>query len=319
MKPHFAIPLFLLGALAIDRAIGFVLTPVADRVVALQDPSGVAAANWVLANRQADVLIFGSSRAKHHFDPQVLDAKLGVDASNVGIQARGIRFARMVQSELLRKGTRARLFVLQLELAELFDPAPQRAVSLAPWYGRSPVVDDILEDSSQYAWLKLQSHAYRYNGKVLHMLRDSRKPSSSPTKGYVALRGSLNDFPERKGRGALHRRLEQPIPAERGQLYREFVRAAGEQGIEVAFVIGPRLRPDDPEPDSQYAAAVQFFQQLARDEGAHFLPLTDVEYPDFRQPSLYRDWLHLNATGAALLSRRLADALRQRDLPGASR
>lgn len=318
MKPQYAIPLFLLGAFCIDRALGLALDKVSDRVQAQVNPSGVASANWVLAQRDADIIIFGSSRAKHHFDPRVIDEQLATSTINAAVNARGIAYARMLQSELLRADTDVRLFILQLDLVELFEPARQRAVSMAPWYGRNPVVDEILEDSSRFAPIKLQSYAYRYNGKVLHLIQDMRKSSASPAKGYVALGGALSDIPPPLGRGALHFPNLGPIAEAAGSLHREFVRAARARGIEVALVLGPRLRRAEPEPDSQYAAAVAYFQAMAEVEGAHFIPLSDLEYPQFRAPEKYRDWLHLNHGGAVELSFLLAEELRLRGLPGRS-
>ena len=319
MKPYLAIPLFLLGAFCIDRAIGVALDRVADRVQAEVNPTALASANWALAQRDAEVIIFGSSRAKRHFDPRVIDTTLGVNSINAAVDARGIAYARMLESELLRAGGEARLFILQLDPVELFDPAPQRALSMAPWYGRSDVIDAILEDSGRFAPIKLQSRAYRYNGKVLHLLMDLRKSASSPTKGYTPLIGSLREVPPPTGRGALHERLQQPIAEARGALYRDFVRAARARGIDVVFVLGPRLRRADPAPDSQYAAAVAYFEALARAEGAHFIPLSDVEYRQFRAPEKYHDWLHLNHEGALELTRLLCAELRERSLPAPTR
>jgi hypothetical protein len=317
MKPYLAIPLFLLGAFVIDRGLGVALEQLSDRVTAADNPTGVAAGNWVLEQRHAELVVFGSSRAKHHFVPRVLERELGVATINAGIAARGIAFARMVQAEMLRRGTHARLFVLQLDPVELFDPARHRAVALAPWYGRNPAVDAILADSSRYAPIKLQSHAYRFNGKLLHLLLDLRKPPPGPDGGFVPLAGALTEIPPPRGRGALHHPLRGAIDDRRGDLHREFVRAARARGIEVVFVLGPRLRRADPQPGTQYAAAVAYFAELARTEGAHFIPLSDVEYPRFRDPGKYRDWLHLNGDGAAELSELLAVELRRRGLPAA--
>ena len=320
MKPLYAIPLFLLGALCIDRALGLTLERVADRVTASDNPTGVAAANWVLAQDDAEIIVFGSSRAKHHFDPRVLEAELGVPAINAGIAARGIAYARMVQAELLRTGTRARLFILQLDPVELFDPARHRAMALAPWYGRNPEVDAILKGSSQFAPVKLQSHAYRFNGKLLHLLLDMRKPAPGPARGFVPLAGALTEIPPPTGRGALHHEFTGTIDDRRGDLHRGFVRAARTRGIEVVFVLGSRLRGADPAPGTQYAAAVTYFRELARQEGAHFAPLSDVEFPRFREPGKYRDWLHLNGPGAVELTGLLADEVRRLvDLTGPAR
>ena len=308
MKPRYSILLFVIGALVLDRAIGLALERTTSQVMAGgQNPSGVSAINYAIRNKDIDLVIFGSSRAKFHYSPEILQAELGITSVNLARNGAEITFARLIQSELLRHATSAQGFVLQVDPMELWGPRPPRTGVLAPLYGKNAVIDRELRRASRFALLKLSSHTYRYNGEFWRLLADRRAAPPGSGRGFLTLPGTMTRVAEPKGWGSgLSKLANEGIPEHNARLHREFLEAARERDIPVLIVVGPRLRPRLPAANSQYTLAIQYFRQLAANYGAHFRHQSDIEHPEFRDPALYRDWLHLNHEGAAKLTKLLA-------------
>lgn len=313
LKPYIAIPLFLLGAVLIDRALGLALDKAFERAHYGQRSGGII--QWSLAQSDAELFIFGSSRAKHHLDPEILGDELDMRAVNLGVNGQEIHYSLMLEILLLERTDTARVFVLQVDPKELYNPEPRRALIFAPYYGRNRRVDEILHLTSKHARLKLQSKVYRYNGKLLAIVQDILRPGHDKP-GFYTLPGKLDHFPTPRGPGVLLERDGMPgIHQGVVELFAEFIRRARDKGVKVVLVVGPRLRPKTPGKGSRYRAAMDEFRRIARAGGGVFLELSEATNPEFRNPALFRDWSHLNARGAALFSRQVARAIHARVSP----
>jgi hypothetical protein len=300
-----AIAAFLVGLVAIDRGLGAVLAASHARV---RSGGEAGLVNLALSRADVDLMVFGSSRAVHHVDPSVLEARLGVRAHNAGCDGQGLLYARMLEALLLARDTGTRLFLLQVDPKDLFMAQEReelhRAMVFAPWFGESPEVDAILERRGPTTRIKLWSHTYRYNSMLLPILANLARPEPAHADGFVALGGRL-DPARHTGRDGFA--PEEPSPWMEGRL-RAFVRAGRDAGIEVAVFSGPRYRFGRPRPADE-TAALERLAALVRDEGARFLALDEQTVPALRDAALYRDPAHLNRDGAAIFSTRLAERL----------
>ncbi len=298
--------LFLLGLLLLDRAGGALLS----RLLPLADPAAVPVGKVerALARRDAALFVFGSSRAVHHVVPAVLERELGLSAHNAGAGGQGILFARGVEALLLDAGTGARVFVLQVDPKEVYELRLQRAAVLAPYVDRSPVVREIVELPGWRARAKLRSRLYRFNSAAMPLLLSVVRGRAPRGDGFEPLEGRLDpaELPRHPVLSA--HRGARPLPEAVAQ-FRAFIRAASDAGIRVAVILGPRYRGGVP-PIAAERRAIAVFRRLAAEEGARFLPLTEEEHPELRDPALYRDRSHLNREGAEVFSRILARALR---------
>lgn len=304
--PLASLALFLVVLVVLDRAGSAALAGLLPRA----DPAAVPVGKVerALARRDAELFVFGSSRAVHHVVPSVLEAELGMPAHNAGAGGQGILFARGVEALLLEAGTAARLFVLQVDPKEVYGLRHQRALVLAPYFDRSAVVREILELPGWRARVKLRSHLYRFNSSAMPLLLSAIRGSPPEGDGFEPLEGRLDPeaLPPHPILAAHAGALPDP---EAVAQFRAFLRAAAEAGIDVAIILGPRYRGGVP-PIAAERRAFGIFRRLAAEEGAHFLPLTEEEHPELRDPALYRDRSHLNREGAELFSRILARALR---------
>jgi hypothetical protein len=193
--------LFVLIGVGLDALGGAILARMQGAARAGAQAGSV---NLFLENMDRDLLVFGSSRAVYHIDPEILEAELGLTGYNGGELGQGIQYAYALAAFAVDAGTSARIFVLQVDEPNLFESQSVRLGRLMPYYGRVDVVDQMLERIGPTAQLKLGSSTYRYNSLLLPVVVDP-----------VAVRA-----------------------------LRDFLRDACAAGIETVVMMGPRWRPD---------------------------------------------------------------------------
>jgi hypothetical protein len=308
LRSALAMLCFVLGLGLLDQLAGRTL-----EAALLASPEGQSGdIERALARRDsADVYVFGSSRARRHVDPAVVEADTGCSVHNAGAHGQTLAYARMLEALLLQRGTRARAFVLQVDLGHLFIDTSPRAAIFSPYYGESPVVDAILEQTGSFKRLKLLSRTYRFNSLALPLV-GQWLGSTERARGFVPHRGAMSAeriasvappwIPPRAPGGGYA-----PLPKMERWL-REFVGDARAAGIETLVFIGPRFRgAHAPHPSERLAR--DWVERWTRQAGGTFRALDEQSDRTFLDPALYFDPGHLNARGAEHLSHLLAKEL----------
>ena len=77
---------FLIIMFILDRGFGFTMAYLQNHAKG----GYIGHHNYILNNSNEDVLIFGSSRAIHHYNPQVLLDSIGMSCYNCGQDGNGI-------------------------------------------------------------------------------------------------------------------------------------------------------------------------------------------------------------------------------------
>lgn len=309
--------LFALGGFLVDRAAGGVLGYLLSST-STGEGSGQPNALFSVA-QERQVLFFGSSRCRQHFDPAVFAEHTGLDGYNAGANGQGVHYAAILASVLAHRGTSAQLMVLHLDPDDVFAPRPARARVLLPWVDESDALVPLLEPSDRFLRLKLWSHAYRYNSMALPILRNvlfPTRPSSTGFEPRVAPRAGVGPLPEPNEEGArlvadASRRDWHP---EGRAAVRTFLASVRRVGAEAVFataplhigVRGPALVSAR---DAARERARELVAELAREEGVRYFSMDERRHPALRDPSLFNDPGHLNPSGARLLTELLAQEM----------
>jgi hypothetical protein len=292
------VALFALGLLIADRLAGALLERLARGVTTGEKIGRIQGA---LEARDREIMVFGSSRAKRHVDPAILEDTLGLRAYNAGALGQGLPYARMLEALLLERGTGAQFFVLQVDPVDLYVDRAERAGMFAVFYGESGAVDRILEARDPFARLKLLSHSYRFNSLLLSLLRHHFAPVGAPL-GFEPRFGRI-DVSRPGPDPAAGYPVGEMLPAME-QMLRDFLGDARRSGVRCLVIVTPRYRGGRPEVEWERQGWARL-KEITEQEGAHFVPL-DEGTPPFSDPELFADRAHLNARGAALLSEALA-------------
>lgn len=296
----FIILLFALFAIlaGIDIATGLVF----DKLT-LSAKRGYTGRNEFIADKLHDsVLVFGSSRSVHHYDPQVLADSLGVPCYNCGQDGMGI-ITFYGRFKLLTARYTPRLIIY--DVTTDFDLRRNDNVTyltwLKPYYNR-PGIDSIFWHVEPTERVKMLSNMFRYNGKALQIITDNKPgdDNDDALKGFVPLDGIMTYDKEEDA-------TKTQVDFDPVKLYyiSRLVKDCSAKGIRLVFAISP-LYNSVKQPDAYLAD----FLTLARKQN---VPVIN-HYYDTRfatNKNLFQDTYHMNRSGAEIYTSILAHEIKQ--------
>lgn len=296
----FIILLFALFAIlaGIDIATGLVF----DKLT-LSAKRGYTGRNEFIADKLHDpVLVFGSSRSVHHYDPQVLADSLGVPCYNCGQDGMGI-ITFYGRFKLLTARYTPRLIIY--DVTTDFDLRRNDNVTyltwLKPYYNR-PGIDSIFWHVEPTERVKMLSNMFRYNSKALQIITDNKPgdDNDDALKGFVPLDGIMTYDKEEDA-------TKTQVDFDPVKLYyiSRLVKDCSAKGIRLVFAISP-LYNSVKQPDAYLAD----FLTLARKQN---VPVIN-HYYDTRfatNKNLFQDTYHMNRSGAEIYTSILAHEIKQ--------
>lgn len=249
---------------------------------------------YVSETCDADILVLGSSRAEHHYVPEILDS-IGGLAYNGGTDGMGIVLGL---GRYLLCSERHVPKILIYEVTPEFDyldngeDGAKSLYYLRPYYERAgikPVFDKV---SPRFEQLKMFSRMYRNSSKIIGNVTDFVF-AGADNRGYVPVYGRMSDFEYKPVETA------NTLDSVKMELLEQLIAETAKRGTKLYFAISPKLFPERPKampPEYEPAAA------LARKYNVHLL--NNLFTPGLSDnPSLFDDYRHLNDDGARAYTR----------------
>jgi len=253
-----------------------------------------------ILNVRPDALIIGSSRAKHHYDPEIFEKALHMRVYNAGANGQGIPYIRAL-TDLVLKTYTPKIIILNVDASNIIYAREENEniKNLAPFIDRSDALKRILYGQDIFEPVKYLSKSFRYNSKPFAILKNLYAPEMD-TSGFSGLQRTMD--------ASLFRATPDRMPTDKLSPYagsvlllRETIRATQQSGVKVFIVNGPRWRQDNRVAHEQKPLLL-FLQRLADEERVPYFSVTIESHPQFQNPALFSDPAHLNAHGARLFS-----------------
>ena len=290
----FAYKLLILIAImfVVDRVGGSIMAHYFEK-----EPLGDAAAfSHAIENPKEDILIYGSSRAMHTYDPRVLEKQLGLSSFNCGRNASTIIYhAAILPSALSRKGPLPKAIILDITPKELSwrggeDGNDVLASMILPYVNKNEQFEKMANDLFPKELMKSKiSRLYPYNSMILNIIRNYSAKSNDNIAGYVPLFGT------KASRQPISLNLDAEIDDYAKRKLEFFIREVTFRHIPLYVIISPAYV--NPFPDTKSEIATK--EILAR----YNVPLWDYSVDTtFRKRKYFYDNVHLNEKGAAVFS-----------------
>jgi hypothetical protein len=146
---------------------------------------------YAFDSTKAEVLVFGSSRASHHYVPEIFEASLHCTFYNTGSDGNFILYNSAIFKGITKR-YKPRMIIFDIIPDELEYSADSydRLSSLLPYYYNHPEIRRIVNLRSRYEKIKLLSSIYPYNSLLVTIaigqleFNKKRKPDN---KGYIPL------------------------------------------------------------------------------------------------------------------------------------
>ncbi|MBR2237968.1 MAG: hypothetical protein IJ887_08885 [Prevotella sp.] len=147
-----------------------------------------------------DIAIIGSSRANHHYDPQLLSDSLNLTAYNYGIEGLNILADKAVLSMLINQSEKKpQMVILDLSESDICDVQGWNTEHLSLLYPYADVsaVDSLFADvidPREYFFVRY-SKLYRHNSNILDYLKPKRAKGQRHENGFTPLEGTWSGEP----------------------------------------------------------------------------------------------------------------------------
>ena len=293
--------------LIFDRLVSFIFSKYIFEKTMTGEGGGEL--NYLLAKkRNADYIILGSSRAKHHIDPEKLTAINGA-GYNAGINGVGtILHSNIVLDILQHENFKPKIILLQIDAVNFADEYFENYLyglnSLYPYYKKSQLLQYALKELPLEERLKLNFEMYKFNGKVSNIcLNYFKQNSNTENNGFDPLHNTMDTV----------NLLELPFPKftfspQKLSMLSNIIKNCDQKSIKLFVIFPPYYKNVNYRKDD-----VDFLKNYIKNISAaiNIIDMGNVtNLPDLQNAQNWKDIGHLNNIGAAKFSSYFNDSLK---------
>lgn len=247
-----------------------------------------------------DIAIIGSSRANHHYDPQLLADSLHLTAYNYGIEGLNI-FADKAVLDMLVGQTeqKPQMVIIDLSESDICDVPGWNAdqLSLLYPYDDIPAVDSVLADvidPREYFFVRY-SKLYRHNSNIVDYLKPKRAKGQRLGNGFTPLEGHWTGEPSESA-------TDYAVSPQKLDYLERCIRLCADN--DVLFVLSTS-------PSYSRLPKRNWIMAIEKVAHEHHLTYLYHEQDDefLAHPEWFNEPYHLNAEGAAVFTRKIIPEL----------
>lgn len=302
--------LFLMILFLLDFSIGGILR----RLYFKQDSGYLFRTTYSLDSTKAELLIFGSSTANHHYDTRIFENRMHTSVYNTGRDGNTI-FYNYAIFQSVQKRYIPKIAILDFNVGEFkyLEDSYDRISSLLPYYEDHPEIRPIIQLKSHYEKFKLLSKIYPFNSLLFSIgvgNTDYNKTRDhiNDDNGYVPLehvwnQKLLNDT------SAAHYNYR--LDSNKINIFKSFLIECTLNKIKLFIVISPRFMKYNSDPTIETA------RNIANEYNHPFFDFSkDTLFWTHRE--YFADLVHLNEKGAHVFSNIVIDKILKTDRQAAS-
>jgi hypothetical protein len=258
---------------------------------------------YTLEQQTAEILIMGSSRAMHHYNPEIISDSLHMPCFNAGYDGQSILYHKALLDVITERYT-PRIIILDVNTYELDvnEDTYDLLSVLNPYAERHPALWKTLKLKSPFEKIKHISRIYPYNSLftriVIGNLHFNTKDVSA--NGFTAQKGTLND--------SLKEVIYEDVPLDENKrnAFNQFLSDCIRKGITVYVVKSPAF-----EYGKNNSNSINYIIAACEKQQIPFISYQNKD--DFAENHLFHDPGHLNNIGADKFSADFAHLMKSRN------
>lgn len=241
--------------------------------------------NYICKKTNEDVLIFGSSRAFHHYNPQIITDSLKLSCYNCGQDGNGIilNYGRLVMIQQ-RYQPKVIIYDISTSFDYLTNDNHTYLGKLKPYYQEQGIKDIFTSIDQTEKW-KMLCSMYRYNSSFIQIISDYIHPIQQiGNNGFRPMEGSLDPMKLKT------KKDNDELMFDTLKIYyiKKFINRC--KNTTLIFTYSPMWYYDD-------SAKLNFIKNLCKENDIPFLDYSNN--PKYiHNDSLFKDGSHLNEKGA---------------------
>ena len=260
---------------------------------------------YSIEKTNAEILIFGTSRAAHHYNSTLIENQLHKTCYNAGGDGQSTFYHYAIFKAALSRYS-PKIIIFDLNITEFVkgNDSYDRLSALLPYYQSHREIQPIVNLKSNYEKYKLVSQIYPYNSLLLKIImgnleiNKNRTQLESDIKGYVPLYRTWNK-PICNDKSTSYE-----IDYQKVKYFENLIKDCKKNKIQLYIVVSPFFIK------SNYADySVSIGQNIAK---KYAIPFYNY-YQDsvfITNHSLFADMDHLNSYGAEIFSKLVVDKIK---------
>jgi len=257
---------------------------------------------YAIEKTKADVLIFGSSRASRHYNPNIFTNRLHLSCYNVGHDGNFILYQYAVLNAVLKR-YQPKQIILDITHGEfaIRQNDYERLSALLPYYNGHSEIRPIVQLKSPYEKFKNLSFIYPYNSLLFSIAVGNaafNKQKMKDIDGYVPIDKFWNE--------SISAPVSLPnyvMDSIKVKTYESFINDCVKNKIKLVIVCSPYLfKTTNSDNSIDLAKAIAIKNKIPFHDFS-----TDTSFVNHRQ--LFADSIHLNNGGATIFSNKVIDKI----------
>jgi len=253
---------------------------------------------------RADILIFGSSTANHHYYPDAFEKRLKMSCYNTGRDGNSIFYHYAVLESVLER-YHPKIIILDFNLGEFKNASGSydRISSLLPYCKKHPELDSIVKLKGPYEKYKMLSKVYPFNSLIFSILignldYNRERKYMDDNQGYVPL---TKIWDHKIAIDTTVKSYE--IDTNMIQTFKDFINSNINSKVKLYIVISPGF--------FKYTKKEPSIEIAHRIANEYSIPFFDFSRDTFfwNNPRLFSNENHLNNSGAKVFSNKVIDSI----------
>ncbi len=245
-----------------------------------------------------DILVFGSSRAIHHYNPCILSDSLGLSCYNCGEDGMGIILSFSRLNAVLKRYT-PKVIVYDIEIAyDLAKDDNAKYLGKLNMFYPDSDLEQVYNDVSATEKYKMISHLYRYNSQLadIFIQRISSYPEYARDATYYPQSGQLTYMPEAP------RPYEVDIDSLKVKYLNLLISKCEEKNIQLFFAVSPKFQ-------IRHDLELSFLKEISVQRSVPLLShYNDTTFTNHKE--LFVDPVHLNSEGSCQYTRVISSEIK---------
>ena len=230
--------IFFVIIFLLDRSLGYLMQHFYEN-----QPQGESAiTTYAIEKAKEDIIIFGSSRASHHYDCKVFQDSLGLSCFNAGKDGMTIIYASTILPVITERH-KPKLIILDVNPEELSFKAGKEGEdllisTLLPYASKYPKIKSAVSELNKIEIIKCRiSKVYPYNSFIFPILQHYMHIGLTGFNGYIPLTGSHLSIEETS-------KVQKDAPAIDSFIlkkFEDFLKEVSSENISMKIIISPTL------------------------------------------------------------------------------
>lgn len=277
------IALFFVAIAVVDFIFGIACQYMNDH----SKGGGIKSRYYVCKEANEEVLVFGSSRAKHHYVPDIIKDSLGIACYNTGEDGNGIIFCYGILKMVTQRYA-PKLIIYDLSEFDIYQDDNEKYLDLLKPYYFEPGIDEVFWTIEPQNRLLMYSNLYRFNSNCLSILGNYLYPLAYYPSGYAP-----HFFTMEEPKTVNMKLKSANIDTLKLSFFEKFIALAKDKNIKMVCCISPFYKSTG---DAISYSSLQ--KIMLREE----IPLFNFSHiPEISENyRLFKDQSHMNNEGAQL-------------------